>query len=83
MYRNERISSLHIFNMAAKHIRPGSYIAFLPCGMQFKQKIMKQIVSLFIVLIPFGIAEMRHMSRASQYTAICNNLHKIQKKNPL
>ena len=39
------------------HFRPGSYVAFLPCRMQFKQKIMKQIVSLSIVLIAFDTAE--------------------------
>ena len=45
-------------------IRPGSYIAFLPCRMQFKQKIMKQIISLSVVSIAFDTAEMRRMNRA-------------------
>ena len=44
-------------------IRPGSYIAFLPCRMQFKQKIMKQIISLSLVSIAFDTAEMRRMNR--------------------
>ena len=45
-------------------VRPGSYIAFLPCRMQFKQKIMKQIISLSMVSIAFDMAEMRHMNLA-------------------
>ena len=72
---------LHIFNMAAKHFRPDSYTAFLPCGMQFKQKIMKQIISLSIVSTAFDMAEMRSMNQTLQYTAICNNLNKIQNKS--
>ena len=45
-------------------IRPGSHVAFLPCRMQFKQKIMKQIISSSIVSIAFDMAEMRRMNRA-------------------
>ena len=45
-------------------LRPGSYLALLPCRMQFKQKIMKQIISLSIVLIAFDTAAMRRMNRA-------------------
>ena len=45
-------------------LRPGSYVAFLPCRMQLKQKIMKQIISLSIVSIVFDTAEMRRMNRA-------------------
>ena len=45
-------------------VRPGSYIAFLPCRIQFEQNIMKQIISLSIVLIAFDTAEMRRMNRA-------------------
>ena len=41
-----------------------AYIAFLPCGMQFKQKIIKQISSLSFVSIAFDMAEMRRMNRA-------------------
>ena len=48
-------------------LRPGSYVAFLPCRMQFKQKIMKQIISLSIVSIAFDTAEMRRMNRALGY----------------
>ena len=44
--------------------RPGSYVAFLPCRMQSKQKIMRQIISLSIVSIAFDTAEMRRMNRA-------------------
>ena len=43
---------------------PGSYVAFLPCRMQFKQKIMRQIISLSIVSNGFDTAEMRRMNRA-------------------
>ena len=50
--------------MNLQQIRPRSYVAFLPCQMQFKQKIMKQIISLFIVSIAFDTAEMRRMNRA-------------------
>ena len=45
-------------------VRPRSYVAFLPCRMQFKQLIMKQIISLSIVSIAFDTAEMRRMNRA-------------------
>ena len=44
--------------------RPGSYVAFLPCRMQFKQKIMKQIILLSIVSIALDTAEIRHMNEA-------------------
>ena len=44
-------------------LRPGSYAAFLPCRMRFKEKIMKQIISLSIVSIAFDTAEMRRMNR--------------------
>ena len=44
--------------------RPGSYVVFLPCRMQFKQKVMKQIISLSIVSNAFDTAEMRRMNRA-------------------
>ena len=44
-------------------VKPGSYVAFLPCRMQFEQKVMKQIVSLSIVSIAFDTAEMRCMNR--------------------
>lgn len=30
-------------------LRPGSYVAFMPCRMQFKLKIMRQMISLSIV----------------------------------
>ena len=44
-------------------VRPGSYVAFMPCRMQFKQKIMKQIISLSIVSIAFDMAEMAHLKK--------------------
>ena len=44
--------------------RPGSYVAFLLCRMQFKQKIMKQIILLPIVSIALNTAEIRHMNKA-------------------
>ena len=40
-------------------------VRFLPCQMQFKQKITKQIISLSIVSIAFDTVEMRRMNRAS------------------
>ena len=49
--------------------RPGSYVAFLPRRMQFKQKIMKQIISLSIVSNAFDSAEMRRMKRALAFIA--------------
>ena len=58
-------------------IRPGSHVAFLPCRMQFKQKIMKQIISSSIVSIAFETAEMRRMNRALLFqnkTHICVKL---------
>ena len=60
-------------------LRPGSYVAFLPCRMQFKQKIMRQIISLSIASIAFDTAEMRRMNRALHYSADPPHL----KKNPL
>ena len=45
-------------------LRPDLYIAFLPCRMQVKQKIMKQIISLSIVSVAFDTTEMRRMNRA-------------------
>ena len=65
---NQRIRMIkrirHLLPLHAKLIRPGSYVAFLPCRMQFKPKIMKQIISLSIVSIAFDTAEMRRMNRA-------------------
>ena len=53
-----------------RSLRPGSYVAFLPCRMQFKQKIMRQIISLSIVSIAFDTAEMRRMNRALNFRPI-------------
>ena len=50
-------------NKSSQSLRPGSYVAFLLCRMQFKQKIMKQIISLSIVSIALDTAEMRRMNR--------------------
>ena len=45
--------------------RPGSYSRISArCRMQFKQKIMKQIISLSIVSIAFDTAEMQRMNQA-------------------
>ena len=57
-------SSWLLLTLCAIALRPGSYVAFLPCRMQFKQKIMRQIISLSIVSIAFDTAEMRRINRA-------------------
>ena len=49
-----------ILSQGEKSLKPGSYLAFVLCWMQFKQKIMKQIFSMSVV----SIAEMRRMNRA-------------------
>ena len=60
-------------------LRPGSYVAFLPCRMQFKQQLMKQIISLSIVSIAFDATEMRRMNRAlGCYRSICWNKFPIR-----
>ena len=58
---------LYTFSFAMFPFRPGSYVAFLACRIQFKQKIMKQIISLSIVSTAFDMAEMRRMNRALPY----------------
>ena len=44
-------------------LRPGSYVAFLPCRMQLRQKIMRWFALLSFVWITFHTAEMRRMRR--------------------
>ena len=56
-------------------LRPGSYLAFQPCRMQFKQKIMKQIISLSIVSIVFDAAEMRLMNQGLRDSLDETTLH--------
>ena len=57
-------------------VKPGSYVAFLPCRMQFKQKIMKQIISLSIVSITFDTAEMGRMNRSNTEMTISDIYYK-------
>ena len=49
-----------ILSQGKKSLEPSSYVTLVPCWMQFKQKIMKQIFSISIV----SIAEMRLKNRA-------------------
>ena len=51
------VSMFNIFH--SYPLRPGSYVSFLLCQMQFKQKMMGQIISLSVVSIAFDTAEMR------------------------
>ena len=55
---NSQLSVKTIAYTSMLSVRPGSYVAFLPRRMQFKQKIMKQIISLSAVSFAFVAAEM-------------------------